>query len=372
MSRKSQSTHDSIKTLLLGVYLPGNQIHDMDAYFDEFESLVKTLGIEPDEKHFMKMRAVDASHFFTSGKMNEVAQICIEKNIDQVICSEILTPLQERNITTAIKCKLFDRTSLILEIFKTSAHTAEGKVQVEIAELEFLKTRLSGQGRDMAQQAGFVGNKGPGETEKEVLKRYYETKIKEAKKRFEQLSKTRETQRKLRVSKNIPQVCLIGYTNAGKSSILNQLTQANVLAEDKLFATLSTTTRLLFIEQNNSILISDTVGFISKLPHTLIEAFKSTLDELQYADLLLMVIDTNNPQWEDHIAVCEGILEELEVEKDVLYVFNKIDCVEDIESLRPRLDIYSPNVLISARTKEGVKELYTYLQKRYSAVKKTK
>ena len=321
------------KTLLLGVYSPTNQFQNKDAYFEEFISLVKTLGLGYDLTFFMKVRILDHSHFLTKGKMEEVRKICRENEIEEVICSEALSSLQERNFSDALECTISDRERLILEIFKKSAHTAEGKVQVEIAELEFLKTRTSGQGKHLAQQAGYIGTRGPGETLKESLTRYYATRIRQAKKRLENLERSKNIQRKRRLESHVPFITLIGYTNSGKSSILNRLTKADVLVEDKLFATLDTTTKKLFLTPEKTVLLSDTVGFISDLPHHLINAFKSTLDELQYSDLLLLVVDVANEIWQDQVKVAHKILEELNVKKPIAYVFNKIDKIENIEEI---------------------------------------
>ncbi len=349
------------RTLLLCTYAQGNKIHDMEKYLEEFLNLVKTLGINHDYVLLWKLRLVDASHFLTKGKTQELLEFCKENDIEQVICSSTLTPLQERNISNAINCDVYDRTGLILEIFYNSAHTAEGKTQVEIAELEYLKTRLAGRGKDLAQQAGFIGGRGPGETEKEVLKRYYENKIKQSKKRLETLDRARETQRKRRISSNIPLIALVGYTNSGKSSLLNRLTNSNVLAENKLFSTLDTTTRTLILD-NRKMLLSDTVGFISDLPHHLIDAFKSTLDELQYANLILHVVDISDSMWQDQIKIAKEILTELNVKTDILYIFNKRDLVENIEIHKSLLEKYKPYVITETISKEGVKKLIEYIK----------
>ena len=217
-----------------------------------------------------------------------------------------------------------------LEIFEKGSHSAEGKLQVQIAMFQHKKGRLAGRGIYLSQQGARIGTTGPGETQKEIDARHIETSILKLKRQLVRLKQARETQRKQRLASQIPLFCLIGYTNAGKSSILNALTKSNVLAEDKLFATLDTTTRELYIDGKKKGLISDTVGFIQQLPHHLIEAFKSTLSELHYADLLIQVIDISDPNWEAHIAVVHKILEDLEIDKDMLYVFNKADKVDMI------------------------------------------
>lgn len=355
------------KTLLLGVYAPGNEIQHMEDYFEEFLSLVKTSGLQYDQTLFIKIRNTDPSHYLMKGKRQEIADFCKEHEIEEVICSEILSPLQERNLSNLFDCLVFDRTQLILEIFNKAAHTAEAKTQVEIAQLEYYKTRMSGRGLELGQQEGRIGTRGPGETQKEQLKRLYETKISQAKKKLETLEKTRDVQRKKRLASNMPLVAIIGYTNAGKSSLLNILTKENVLAEDKLFATLDTTTRSLFLDHTKKILISDTVGFISQLPHTLIQSFKSTLDELKYADLLLHVIDISNAMWENQIMVVNTLLNELEIEKPIVYIFNKIDKAKDIplETLEIETSNYRPSLFTSTYTKEGIEELLSFLKSHF-------
>ncbi|MBT4594822.1 GTPase HflX, partial [bacterium] len=314
------------RTLVLGIFAPYNKMTSVQDYFDEFESLVDTLGVEPTEKIFIRLRSIDKATFLTKGKLHEVAEACEKLEIERVICSEILRPLQRRALEDHLECEIIDREELILQIFKRSAMTSEGKVQVEMAEVELMKTRLAGRGQGLAQQLGVIGGKGPGETYKEKIRRYLEEKMHQAKKHLKILEHARETQRKRRVRSGVPQFCLVGYTNAGKSSILNVLTKSDVLEEDKLFATLDTTTRELFLEKKGKVLLSDTIGFISQLPHQLINAFHATLDELKYADLLIHVIDISNHAWEDQIATVEKTLEEIGVHDcPILNVFNKSD-----------------------------------------------
>lgn len=352
------------KILLLGIETPFNKVKNIQNYFDEFLSLIKTLGVKSDEQIFIRLRNIDKATFLTKGKVQELIDFCQAKEIDRIICSEILSPLQERNLEELTNCEVWDREKLILEIFRNAAHSAEGKIQVEMAEIEFFQTRLAGKGIEFSQQAGFKGGRGPGETAKEVLKRHLEDKYRQAKKKLETLQRSREIQRKQRIGSNVPFICIIGYTNAGKSSLLNILTKSQVLAEDKLFATLDTTTRELFIDSQKKALISDTVGFISQLPHHLIEAFKSTLDELRYADLLLHVVDLSNQAWEDQIRVVHETLDDLKISKEMLYVFNKTDLLkaEDLKNLEPKIALYQPNVKINTRSKEGISELITFLK----------
>jgi len=351
-----------LKTLLVGVESPHNKTKNIDGYFGEFLNLVKTSGVPYKDVVYLRLRAVDPTFFITKGKLEELRTMCQEQGIEHIILSETLSPNQERNISDFLDVEVTDRTGLILDIFDKAALSAEGKAQVAIAKFEFLKTRLAGKGIHLSQQEGAVGLRGgPGETLKEKERRHIERTILQHRRQLEQLGKTRTLQRKQRVTNKVPHICLIGYTNAGKSTILNTLTKSNVLAEDKLFATLDTTTRELYIGSTKKGVISDTVGFIQQLPHHLIEAFKSTLSELQYADLLLLVIDASDPDWENHVAVVHNILQELGVEKNILYVFNKADKVEDIEVLERSIFRYEPNVLIDATSKEGIEELIEFL-----------
>lgn len=362
MAKKNEYlTHVYPKTLVIGIEAPYNRTVNIESYFQEFFNLVRTNGIPYEKAIFIKLREIDPSYFLTKGKLQEVKELIEKDDIKEIIISEPLTVQQERNLNDFLHCKIHDRTRLILEIFEKAAHTAEGKIQVAIAMLQFDKSRLAGQGIFLSQQAGKIGARGPGETLKERETRHIENAVLKLKKQLESLEKARATQRKRRIESRLPMICLVGYTNAGKSTILNSLTKSNVLAEDKLFATLDTTTRELYIEGKKKGLISDTVGFIQQLPHQLIEAFKSTLSELQYADLLLHVIDVSDPNWESHIHVVLSILHEIKVDKPMLYVFNKADKVTDISALEPSLQRYQPQVIISAQTKQGLAPLIEFL-----------
>jgi len=358
---KKYDTKVAPKTLLLMVETPYNPTKSIDSYCDEFVHLVKSNEIEFHEAIRIKLRDIDSGYFLTSGKLEEIRKICHEQNIEEVIISEPLTPRQERNLAELFNCRVFDRTQLILEIFEKSAHSAEGKFQVQIAMLNYKKSRIAGKGAQMSQQGGGIGTRGPGETAKEKELRHIEEHILKNKKHLKTLANTRDIQRKQRIESNIAQICLIGYTNTGKSTLFNLLAKADVLAQDRLFATLDTTTRELFIDGKKKGVISDTVGFIQQLPHTLINAFKSTLDELKYADLLLHIIDIADPNWKEHIAVVHQILHELNVKKEMLYVFNKADKPEELHAPALEREIFQPHVVISAHSKEGIKPLIEFL-----------
>lgn len=356
MSREAQFTiNDYPKTLLIGIHAPYNQTKNIESYFEEFLNLAKTNGVRNYETLYIKLREIDPTYFLTKGKLEEVKEFCQKHDIKEVIFSEQLTAQQERNLHDFIDCNVFDRTQLILEIFEKAAHSAEGKIQVSIAMLQFKKSRLVGKGIHLSQQSGVRGFRaGFGETQKEKDRRVIDGLVTKFKRQLEQIHRTRETQRKRRLESKVPHICIIGYTNAGKSTILNALTKSDVLAEDKLFATLDTTTRELYLNSKKIGIITDTVGFIQQLPPQLIEAFKSTLSELQYADLLLHVVDISDPNWESQIEVVHDILASLNVEKEMIYVFNKVDKIENVDGLEHALHRYQPHVLASAINKDGL------------------
>ncbi len=365
---RSIPTQEHARTLALGIQAPYNKTKNIDSYFDEFLHLIDTNEVTCEKTIFMKLRTIDNAYFLTSGKLQELKKICDDNNIEHVILSETLIPQQERNLNEILDCKIFDRTMLILEIFEKHAVTAEGKTQVQIAMLQHRRSRVSGKGLHMAQQSGVIGFKsGPGETAKERELRYIDQHILKYKRRLEAIDRARSTQRKKRFNAGVKQFCLIGYTNAGKSTLLNRLTKSNVLAQDKLFATLDTTTRELFVDSKKRGVISDTVGFIQQLPHKLINAFKSTLSELQYADLLLHVIDASNPNWHEHIDVVRETLDDLQVHKPMVYIFNKMDLLEkelaskEFYARLNQFGRYQPNVFISATDDDGVAQLIEFL-----------
>lgn len=358
------------KILLLGIQAPYNKTTNIESYFEEFINLVRSNDIEYDVTHFIKLREIDSAYFISKGKLEELYDLCKEHDIDEVIVSEPLSPQQERNLSEFLHCNVFDRTQLILEIFEKSAHSAEGKTQVEIAMLQHSKSRLAGKGVHMGQQSGVAGFRGGfGETAKEKERRHIELSILNLKKQLEKIQQIRETQRKKRLGSKIPLICLIGYTNAGKSTILNLLTKSDVLAEDRLFATLDTTTRELYIEKKKIGLLSDTVGFIQLLPHNLIEAFKSTLSELDYANLLLQVIDISDSNWQYHVKVVNHVLKELNVEnKAMVYVFNKADKITITPELMTQLNAYQPHVIVSSISKNGIAPLVDYLKQQFPSI----
>jgi len=361
MKKQATTTLIYPKTLLLGVQTPANHAINKESYFEEFHNLAKTNGVKDPLSLNIKLRDIDPGYFLTKGKRDEVKAFCDEHEIEQVIISEPLSARQAGNLVELLERNVFDRTELILEIFEKSAHTAEGKMQVAIARLQLKKSRLAGKGIHFGQQCGSIGVRGGfGETAKEKETRHIELGILQLKKHLKKMHRARETQRKQRLNNNELNFCLIGYTNAGKSTILNTITNSSVLAEDKLFATLDTTTRSLFIHGIKKGLISDTVGFIQQLPTRLIDAFKSTLSELHHADLLLHVIDIADQGWENHIKVVHSILNDLDVTTPMVYIFNKADKI-DTTLLAGALEKYQPHVIVSSLSKESINPLTEYL-----------
>lgn len=359
-------TNTQEKTLAICTYTVGSNQWEAEDYEEEFHSLVNTSGFEVEEFLFMRLRTTDSGNFFTKGKLAEVVDYCSKNKIERIILSSSLTSMQHRNLERLIETDVLDRTDLILHIFKNSAVSAEGKLQVEIAELNIKKTRVAGLGKELGQQQFGVGSRGPGETEKEFLYRQYSEEILRLEKKIASLEKSKEVQRKRRLKSGIPLVSLVGYTNAGKSSLLNNLSGAHVLVEDKLFATLDTTTKEVFLAPSKKILLSDTVGFISELPHHLVKAFRSTLDELVFAKLLLHVIDIGNHSWQEQFTVVMQTLSDINVNKDMVLVFNKVDLVDE-ESLQDLSDFAEaqglPYVFTSTYSDVGISELKNILSK---------
>jgi GTPase len=359
------SDFDQVKVLIIGVQTPENRTIDAESYFAEFRELVKSNGIVKPTEHYVKLREIDNATFFTKGKLDDIVALCNEHPFDDVIISEPLLNHQERNLSKLFHARVFDRTELILDIFDKGAHSSEGKLQVAIAKLRHQKTRVSGRGTQYSQQSGKMGTRGPGETQKERELQHIERQITKLAEDLKHLDQVRATQRKKRSNSNVPHISIIGYTNAGKSTILNLLTKSSVSAENKLFATLDTTTRELFINGAKKGTISDTVGFVQNLPHELIEAFKSTLTDLELANLLLLVVDISNINWRHHIRTVASILEQLEVnDRPILYVFNKADLLTPAQraEVLPALEKYAPNVVISAHSKKDAEPLFTALE----------
>lgn len=314
------------KAILVGIYGPDTPKWLAKEYLEELELLADTAGAACSEKILQNRPHPDPSTYIGKGKLNQLKALVGETGSDMLIFDDDLTATQIRNIEKVTNVKVLDRSGLILDIFASRAKTAAAKTQVELAQLQYLLPRLTRFWTHLSRQKGGIGTKGPGETQIETDRRLIGDRISTLKEKLEKLDKQRTTQRKGRAEN--PRVALVGYTNAGKSTLMNSLTHTDVLAEDRLFATLDSTVRRLELE-NHDVLLSDTVGFIRKLPHNLIESFKSTLDEVREADLLLHVVDASSKLVDDYIEVVESTLEDLDIQgvKKVL-VFNKIDLVE--------------------------------------------
>jgi GTP-binding protein HflX len=309
--------------ILVGLATNRNTREKIIEHMDELAFLVKTAGGIPVKKFIQSLPAPDTRTFVGSGKLSEISEYVKSGNIDIAIFDDELNPTQIRNIEKELNCKVLDRSHLILDIFASRARTAHAKTQVELAQYEYLLPRLTRLWTHLSKQKGGIGLKGPGEKEIETDRRIIRERIALLKNKLVQIDKQKTTQRKNR--KSLVRVALVGYTNVGKSTIMNLLCKSNIFAENKLFATLDTTVRKIVIE-NLPFLLSDTVGFIRKLPHSLIESFKSTLDEVREADILLHVVDISHPDFEDHIQVVRKTLTEIDIfDKPTIIIFNKID-----------------------------------------------
>ncbi|MEQ8525028.1 GTPase HflX [Gracilimonas sp.] len=342
------------RVVLVGLYGPETTRFQAEEYLDELELLADTAGGITVEKVLQNKTHPDPSTYIGKGKLNELKRIMGEKNIDTVIFDDDLSPTQIRNVEKGTDAKVLDRSSLILDIFAARAKTAAAKTQVELAQLEYLLPRLTRYWTHLSRQKGGIGTKGPGETQIETDRRLIGRRISVLKDKLEKLSKQRTTQRKGREGMN--RVSLVGYTNAGKSTLMNALTETGVFAEDRLFATLDSTVRRHELE-NHSVLLSDTVGFIRKLPHNLVESFKSTLDEVREADILLHVVDASSKMAQEYIEVVEETLEEIEAtNKRTILVFNKVDKM-DAHQVADMKRMYPNAVFVSAEQRIGLKEL---------------
>ena len=314
------------RTVLIGIVTKDQDQEKLEEYLDELEFLTYTAGGEVIKRFSQRMERPDPKTFIGSGKMNDVKEFADENDIGAVIFDDELSPAQQKNIEKILKCKILDRTGLILDIFAQRAKTSYARTQVELAQYEYLLPRLAGMWTHLERQRGGIGMRGPGETEIETDRRIVRDKISLLKKKLQTIDRQMEVQRGNRGQ--LVRVALVGYTNVGKSTLMNVISKSDVFAENKLFATLDTTVRKVVI-RNLPFLLSDTVGFIRKLPTQLVESFKSTLDEVREADLLLHVVDISHPNFEEHIDSVNQILTEIKtLGKPTIMVFNKIDAYE--------------------------------------------
>ena len=333
-----------------------------DATLDELEALLETAGGLCVAKVLQNRHAPDPHSFVGQGKAEEIKQLLETGGADMVIFDNDLSPSQIRALEEITGATVLDRSALILDIFAQRAKTAEGRLQVELAQYQYLLPKLSGMGKSMSRLGGGIGTRGPGETKLETDRRHIRSRIDRLEEELTQVRKLRAVERRRRIKNETPVVAIVGYTNAGKSTLLNRLTGADIPANDRLFDTLDTTTRQLAVTDRLTVLLSDTVGFIAKLPHHLIEAFKATLEELEYADLLLHVIDASDPQREEHIRIVDRLIEQLaRPEVPVLRCYNKADLVSPED-----LPVGERNLAFSAKTGEGLDRLLSALDRELS------
>ncbi len=372
------TTLEPEKALLVGLITNSQDRSKVEEYLNELAFLIETAGGIPVERFTQSLDRPDPKTFVGSGKLEEIRQYVKAEGIDMVVFDDELGPSQIRNLERALDCKILDRTNLILDIFAKRAKTSHAKVQVELAQYQYLLPRLTRMWTHLERQRGGIGLRGPGETEIETDRRIIRDKISLLKKKLEQIDKQKATQRKNRGK--LVRVALVGYTNVGKSTLMNLISKSDIFAENKLFATLDTTVRKVVID-NLPFLLSDTVGFIRKLPHGLVESFKSTLDEVRESDILVHVVDISHPEFEDQIRTVNETLSEIGAgDKPVIMVFNKIDAYTHVEKAADDLtppteenieleDLmkswmakdHHPCIFMSAKTKENFQSFRSLL-----------
>ncbi len=345
------------------VILVGVSEHDGDDALDslrELEDLVATAGAVTVGMVIQNRMSIHPGTYVGTGKVEEIRELLLAEDATGIVCDDELSPAQMKNLEDLLHTKVMDRTLIILDIFAARASTSEGKIQVELAQLKYRMTRLTGFGRSMSRLGGGIGTRGPGEKKLEVDRRLIASRVAQLNRELKEVQKHRELTRGRRKSNHMMVAAIVGYTNAGKSTLLNHLTNAEVLEEDKLFATLDPTTRILELAGHQKLLLTDTVGFICKLPHHLIEAFKSTLEEAKYADLIIHVVDASNPQADKQMQIVYETLQNLGVTgKKIITLFNKQDQVATDEILRDgRADV---TLKISAAKDQGLEEVKNLL-----------
>lgn len=347
------------KVILVGV--SEQEGDDAEDSVTELAELVKTAGATVVGALIQKRETIHPGTYVGTGKVEEIALLIAQTGATGIVCDDELSPAQLRNLENMLDTKVMDRTLIILDIFAARATTSEGKIQVELAQLKYRLSRLSGLGKTMSRLGGGIGTRGPGEKKLEIDRRLINDRIAQLNRELKEVVKHREITRAKRAKSEVPVVAIVGYTNAGKSTLLNHLTDAEVLEEDKLFATLDPTTRMLELDGHQQVLLTDTVGFIRKLPHHLIEAFKSTLEEAKYADYIFHVVDASNPQMDKQMHIVYETLDHLGVKnKKMVTLFNKMDQRTEEEPLQ---DFRADHILqISAANNQGLDEIKALLQ----------
>ena len=360
-------TEKEVERVILVAVDDGTNEFDAESCLDELEDLANTADAVVVGRMIQKLGAINRATYLGSGKIDELKAFAEMKDATGVICDDELSPVQIRNLENALNLKVMSRTLVILDIFAKRAMSAEGKVQVELAQLRYNLSHLTGRGKEMSRLGGGIGTRGPGEKKLEVDRRRIADRISDLNKNLKEIERHRSLLRENR-NNQTPVIALVGYTNAGKSTLLNALTGAGVLAEDKLFATLDTTTRAVETQSGANYLFTDTVGFIQKLPHGLIKAFRATLEEAKYADLLVHVVDASNPKRREQMNTVYKTLAELGADKKpIVTVYNKID--KDDKKAENRKEIVKtdkPIIKISAVTKEGIEDLYNEIVKMFN------
>ncbi len=351
---------EEIEKVIL-VAVASNDGDDTVESVDELEELVKTAGAETVAKVIQNREKVHPGTYIGKGKIEEISNLAFELGATGIICDDELSPAQLKNLEDALQLKVMDRTMVILDIFAQHASTREGKIQVELAQLKYRSTRLIGMRNSLSRLGGGIGTKGPGEKKLEIDRRLIKDRITMLNQELSEIKKNREVARQLRSKNSVPVIAIVGYTNAGKSTLLNYLTKAEVLEADMLFATLDPTTRNLELESGQQVLVTDTVGFIRKLPHHLIDAFRSTLEEAKYADIILHVVDASSPYAYKQMHIVYETLKQLQVtDKTMITVFNKQEMVATKE---PMKDLKADKtVRISAKCGNGIPELLEIIE----------
>ena len=354
----------AVPAILVGVNLGGSDT-GFEASLRELERLLHTAGGEVFAVLVQNKDKITGATYIGSGKLAELAELCSNNDIHMVVFDCELSPMQIRNIEDALgDVRVIDRSMLILDIFALHASSAAGKLQVELAQLKYTMPRLLGKGKELSRLAGGIGTRGPGESQLETDRRHIERRIHMLEDRLRELEENRKTQREKRDRSGIIKAAIVGYTNAGKSTLLNRLTDAGILAEDQLFATLDPTTRRFELPNGEEMLLTDTVGFIRNLPHHLVKAFKSTLDEIVYADFLIVVADSSDPECHSQLEVVHSVIESLgAADKPVLLIYNKTDLAEGELMRASSLAEHAETVCISAKSGDGIKELYKALER---------
>ena len=344
---------------------------NIDASLDELEELVQTAGATVIGRMIQKREGIHKAHYFGKGKVEELKAYVDEFGATGIVCDDELTANQMRNLAKLLNVKIMNRTLVILDIFAKRASSAEGKVQVELAQLKYKLTHLVGQGKDMSRLGGGIGTRGPGEKKLEIDRRNISDRIAELNRELKYIEKHRQVMREKRLKNNQPIVAFVGYTNAGKSTLMNTVTKSDVLAMDKLFATLDTTTRKIELNSGREYLFTDTVGFIQKLPHNLIKAFRATLEETKYADVLVHVVDSSNSSREEQMNIVYKTLKDLDcLNKPIVTAYNKVD-KEDIVRPLPKDDFSMYTLEISAKKDKGIEQLLNTIEDIVKSFKKS-